>query len=182
MVRPQVPPTAISIRTPCARRCQNSATSTHCWPISKQSCPTSGIALWRASFWAEGTPSLCSPEAMARLLEGCARVLRFAADIEVTLEANPGTIERGRFGATARRALRASRWARRVFPMRSCSCSVAFMQADDTRRAAEELHAAGLSNFNLDLMYGLRDRPRRRPAPISMPRWRWHPPMCRTIS
>ena len=27
--------------------------------------------------------------------------------------------------------------------------------ADETRRAAEELHAAGLANFNLDLMYAL---------------------------
>ena len=36
-------------------------------------------------------------EAIGRLLEAARRELRLAADVEITLEANPGTIERGRF-------------------------------------------------------------------------------------
>src|SRR4051812_26891159 len=48
-------------------------------------------------FMGGGTPSLFSPAAIGRLLE-CARgQLGFVEDIEITLEANPGTIERGKF-------------------------------------------------------------------------------------
>ncbi|MFZ0552664.1 MAG: radical SAM protein, partial [Steroidobacteraceae bacterium] len=48
-------------------------------------------------FFGGGTPSLFSPHAIALLLESARRQLTLATDLEVTLEANPGTIERGRF-------------------------------------------------------------------------------------
>ncbi len=78
------------------------------------------------------------------------------AEAEITLEANPGTIERGRFAdyrgggdqpRLARRAELRCRAARAARPHPQ--------RAGDTERAVEELQAAGLTNFNLDLMFGL---------------------------
>ena len=48
-------------------------------------------------FFGGGTPSLFAPDDFARLLDAFAARGSLAADVEVTLEANPGTIERGRF-------------------------------------------------------------------------------------
>src|SRR6186713_370755 len=48
-------------------------------------------------FMGGGTPSLFSPRAIQRVLDAARRSLTFAQDVEVTMEANPGTIERGRF-------------------------------------------------------------------------------------
>src|SRR5215831_17557880 len=48
-------------------------------------------------FLGGGTPSLFSPAAIAELLGAARRLLGLAHDLEVTLEANPGAIERGAF-------------------------------------------------------------------------------------
>jgi oxygen-independent coproporphyrinogen-3 oxidase len=106
-------------------------------------------------FFGGGTPSLFAPEAIGRLLEAVRRHLHVAPDAEVTLEANPGAIERGAF-----REYRAAGVTR--VSLGAQSFAAATLQAlgrihspADTQRAAAELHAAGMSNFNLDLMYGL---------------------------
>ena len=44
-----------------------------------------------------GTPSLFSAAALDRLLSGVRALTAWRPDVEVTLEANPGTVERGRF-------------------------------------------------------------------------------------
>ena len=103
-------------------------------------------------FLGGGTPSLFSPPALARLLAGICGQLELAADAEVTLEANPGTIERGRFADyRAAGITRVSLGAQSFDPQQL----ERIHSAADTERAVQELHAAGLSNFNLDLMYGL---------------------------
>src|SRR5262245_35487970 len=48
-------------------------------------------------FLGGGTPSLFGVAAISSLLEGLAARLSFASGVEVTMEANPGTIEHGRF-------------------------------------------------------------------------------------
>jgi hypothetical protein len=50
-----------------------------------------------AVFFGGGTPSLFSPAGIGRILDHAAGRLKFAADAEITLEANPGTVEHGRF-------------------------------------------------------------------------------------
>ena len=52
-------------------------------------------------FFGGGTPSLFQPEAFARLLAHCGNGSPLRPDAEITLEANPGTIERGRFSGYA---------------------------------------------------------------------------------
>ena len=109
-------------------------------------------------FFGGGTPSLFAPEDFARLLGALAARIEFAGDAEITLEANPGTIERGRFAgyrrgrhqsrvagrAEFRRRMRCSAWAASIRPRtrtaRSRSCSAAetrqFQSRSDVRAAA----------------------------------------------
>jgi putative oxygen-independent coproporphyrinogen III oxidase len=106
-------------------------------------------------FFGGGTPSLFPPRAIARLLECARRQLSLAADAEVTLEANPGAIERGAFREYfAAGVTRVSLGAQSFDPRRLAALGRIHSPAD-TRAAAAELHAAGLANFNLDLMYAL---------------------------
>jgi putative oxygen-independent coproporphyrinogen III oxidase len=106
-------------------------------------------------FFGGGTPSLFSPDSIARVLAAARRHLAVALDAEVTLEANPGAIERGAFGEyRAAGVTRVSLGAQSFAPEALAALGRIHTPAE-TRRAAEELHAAGLTNFNLDLMYAL---------------------------
>ena len=106
-------------------------------------------------FLGGGTPSLFSPAAIAQLLEHARSRLGFAGSIEVTLEANPGTIERGRFSEYRAAGITRVSLGAQSFDARQLARLGRIHSADETRRAAEELHAAGIANFNLDLMYAL---------------------------
>ena len=106
-------------------------------------------------FMGGGTPSLFSPAAIGRVLEEARALFGFEPDIEITLEANPGTIERGRFAEYAAVGVNRVSLGAQSFGARQLEVLGRIHSAADTARAAEELHAAGLDNFNLDLMYGL---------------------------
>jgi putative oxygen-independent coproporphyrinogen III oxidase len=106
-------------------------------------------------FMGGGTPSLFSPTAIGRVLEEARALFGFASDIEITLEANPGTIERGRFAEYAAAGVNRVSLGAQSFGAQQLQVLGRIHSASDTERAAEELHAAGISNFNLDLMYGL---------------------------
>ncbi len=106
-------------------------------------------------FFGGGTPSLLAPETIARLFDGFRRRLAFAPEVEITLEANPGTIERGRFAEY--RAAGVNRFSLGVqsFDDAMLKRLGRIHSAREAIVAAEELHAAGAANFNLDLMHGL---------------------------
>jgi putative oxygen-independent coproporphyrinogen III oxidase len=106
-------------------------------------------------FLGGGTPSLFAPQAIEQLLTTARGVLRFAADVEVTLEANPGTIERGRFSEYRAAGVTRVSLGAQSFSGASLAALGRIHSPAETRRAAAELHACGLSNFNLDLMYAL---------------------------
>ena len=106
-------------------------------------------------FLGGGTPSLFSPAAIGRLLDHARARIGFASSIEVTLEANPGTIERGKFAEYRGAGVTRVSLGAQSFDARQLKLLGRIHSADETRRAAEELHAAGLENFNLDLMYAL---------------------------
>ncbi|QIE46150.1 coproporphyrinogen III oxidase [Pseudohalocynthiibacter aestuariivivens] len=61
---------------------------------------TSGRVM-RSVFFGGGTPSLMAPETVAAILERVAQLWTPANDIEITLEANPGSVEADRFRAYA---------------------------------------------------------------------------------
>jgi oxygen-independent coproporphyrinogen-3 oxidase len=106
-------------------------------------------------FFGGGTPSLFSPEGIGRVIAVARRHLTLAADVEVTMEANPGAIERGKFGEYRAAGLTRVSLGAQSFDPRRLEVLGRIHSPDETRRAAEELHAAGLDNFNLDLMYAL---------------------------
>ncbi len=103
-------------------------------------------------YFGGGTPSIFSPDTFRTLLEAIP-----AAATEVTLEANPGAAENA--FADYRRAgiTRISLGAQSFDPVQLRRLG-RIHAADDSRRAAGEIAAAGFTSFNIDLMYGLPDQ------------------------
>jgi putative oxygen-independent coproporphyrinogen III oxidase len=64
--------------------------------IGRVAAETPGRVL-RSVFFGGGTPSLMRPETVAAVLDAARRAWTFANDIEITLEANPTSVEAGRF-------------------------------------------------------------------------------------
>jgi len=106
-------------------------------------------------FFGGGTPSLFPPDEIARLLSALRERIAFAADAEITLEANPGTIERGRFSGYRDAGVNRISLGAQSFAASALQSLGRIHGPEDTLRAVDELRAAGLENFNLDLMYAL---------------------------
>ncbi len=106
-------------------------------------------------FFGGGTPSLFPPEEFARLLGALRQRIAFADDAEITMEANPGTIERGRFAGYAEAGINRVSLGAQSFDARALQVLGRIHSAEETHRAVEELRTAKLENFNLDLMYAL---------------------------
>jgi len=106
-------------------------------------------------FFGGGTPSLFQPEDFGRLIRALRQRIAFADDAEITLEANPGTIERGRFAGYRDAGINRVSLGAQTFAPRALEVLGRIHTADDTHRAVAELRAAKLDNFNLDLMYAL---------------------------
>ena len=106
-------------------------------------------------FMGGGTPSLFSPNAIARVLDATRKHLTVAPDAEVTMEANPGTIERGKFAEYHAAGVNRVSLGAQSFNAQRLETLGRIHSPQETRRAAEELHTAGIENFNLDLMYAL---------------------------
>jgi oxygen-independent coproporphyrinogen-3 oxidase len=81
--------------------------------------------------------------------------MRCADDMEVTLETNPGTVEHGRFSGYRDAGVNRVSLGAQTFSESHLKLLGRIHGADEIRRAVDELVTAGLTNFNLDLMYGL---------------------------
>jgi oxygen-independent coproporphyrinogen-3 oxidase len=105
-----------------------------------------------------GTPSLFSAQALETLVSGIHKQLKLAHDCEITLEANPGTIERGQFSAY--RALGINRISLGVqsFNAKHLKRLGRIHSNEEAIKAVEEIHQAGFKTFNIDLMHGLPDQ------------------------
>lgn len=106
-------------------------------------------------FLGGGTPSLFSPAALARLLDALRAALPVSGDAEISLEANPGTIEHGRFAEYRAAGINRVSLGAQSFDDPTLQRLGRIHAAGDTTRAVEELRRAGIDNFNLDLMYAL---------------------------
>ncbi len=106
-------------------------------------------------FFGGGTPSLFSPKAIGDILDGVGEQLHLANDIEITMEANPGTVEQKRFEGF------------RAAGINRLSLGIQSLQ-DDKLKALGRIHSAkeaitainaaknaGFDDFNCDLMFGL---------------------------
>jgi oxygen-independent coproporphyrinogen-3 oxidase len=106
-------------------------------------------------FFGGGTPSLFQPTSIARLLEGIAGIRPLADDVEITLEANPGTVEQGRL-----RGFRDAGVRRLSFGIQSFDADVLqtlgrIHGPDEARAAIRAARAAGFDDLNLDLIFAV---------------------------
>lgn len=101
-----------------------------------------------------GTPSLFSPGSIDALLSGVRARLPLEPGAEVTLEANPGTVEAGRFRGFRDAGVSRISIGVQSFDDRMLSALGRIHSADEARRAIAAALAA-FDNVNIDLMYGL---------------------------
>lgn len=106
-------------------------------------------------FFGGGTPSLFAPDELGRFLEAARSLVQFASDVEVTLEANPGTVEHGRFSGYREAGINRVSLGAQTFDPDHLRTLGRIHGSGDIVRAVDEVRSAGLENFNLDLMYGL---------------------------
>lgn len=102
-----------------------------------------------------GTPSLLSADAYRRLLTAIEARLGFANDIEITLEANPGTVERGRFEGFREAGINRLSLGIQSFNDHQLKALGRIHSGAEAMGAVTAARAAGFDNFNLDLMHGL---------------------------
>lgn len=114
--------------------------------------------LLHSIFIGGGTPSLISPGEIGRLLQAIEARIPFSDDIEITMEANPGTVEAGRF--TAYRAVGVNRISIGIqsFQDDKLKRLGRIHGSEEAIRAAKLATEAGLNSFNTDLMHGLPDQ------------------------
>lgn len=101
-----------------------------------------------------GTPSLFSPESIDRLLAAVRARIPVEPEAEVTLEANPGTAEAGRFRGYRDAGVNRVSLGIQSFEDAKLRALGRIHSADEARRAID-MALAVFDNVNLDLMYGL---------------------------
>jgi len=106
-------------------------------------------------FFGGGTPSLFSARAIEAVLARLRELLPVAGEAEVTLEANPGTVEHGAFAAYRDAGVNRVSLGAQSFDDRHLAALGRIHASGEIDKAVAELRTAGIDNFNLDLMYGL---------------------------
>ena len=166
----QVPPLALYVHIPwCVQKCPYCDFNSH---AQKQAIPeaeyvsallddlsadlafVAGRTL-SSIFIGGGTPSLFSAQAIGQLLAGIQERIPFDDNIEITLEANPGTVEAGRFaGYQSAGVNRFSIGVQSFNPLHLQKLGRIHDPAQAVA-AAHQASALKLRSFNLDLMHGL---------------------------
>ena len=165
-----IPPLALYVHFPwCVRKCPYCDFNSHTLhgelaqgpylarlgrDLAAQAPAVAGRTV-QSVFLGGGTPSLFSPRSIQQVLALAREHLGLAPDAEVTLEANPGTIERGAFAEYRAAGVNRVSLGAQSFDGPTLTALGRIHSPQETRIAAQELHAAGLANFNLDLMYAL---------------------------
>lgn len=119
--------------------------------LKKIQTPTPLISI----FMGGGTPSLFSATALKKLLDAIQQRIEFSPNIEITLEANPGTVEYQRFAGYHEAGINRLSIGIQSFQTEKLKALGRIHDAQEAIRAAETAHRAGFTNFNLDLMHGL---------------------------
>lgn len=109
----------------------------------------------KSIFMGGGTPSLFSGNSIGVLLDFIRTHLKLSPNIEITLEANPGTVEQKRFQAYFDAGINRISLGVQSFDPLQLKKLGRIHSSDEARLAIETLQQAGFENFNIDLMYGL---------------------------
>lgn len=168
---PAVIPLSLYIHMPwCVNKCPYCDFNSHQTPASGfderryinallQDIELSLHSIWGRSiisvFIGGGTPSLFSPASIHQLLSGIRKLLGLAATREVTMEANPGTVEQGKFHEFASAGINRLSLGIQSFNDIHLEALGRIHTANESRKAVLIAQKAGFSNINLDLMFGL---------------------------
>jgi len=162
------PPLALYIHLPwCVRKCPYCDFNSHAATAIPEAAYIDALladlesalpAIWgrriHTVFFGGGTPSLFTPEGIDRILTGVRTLTQLVPGAEITLEANPGTVEAGRFaGFRAAGVTRVSLGIQSFDPRHLAA--LGRIHDDREARAAAALAATHFDTFNLDLMYAL---------------------------
>lgn len=109
----------------------------------------------RSIFFGGGTPSLISPAGIEYLLNSISKVLTFTPDMEVTLEANPGTVEHFNLADYKLAGINRISLGVQSFDNEKLQILGRIHKQNETLAAIDKLHQSNLKSFNLDLMHGL---------------------------
>lgn len=166
----EVPPLALYVHLPwCVRKCPycdfNSHTAGKDAPRAryiKSLLADLDIEAARAPnrplisvFLGGGTPSLFPPADIAILMDGIRERFELIENAEITMEANPGTVECGDPAGYKRAGINRLSIGAQSFNEQALTTLGRIHSVADISRAVEEAHAAGFANINLDVMYGL---------------------------
>ena len=102
-----------------------------------------------------GTPSLLTGDAYTRLLSEVDSLIGLADNCEITLEANPGTVETGRSKEYVKAGINRISIGIQSLQSDKLKALGRIHGANEATYAAEQAKEAGLNSFNLDLMHGL---------------------------
>jgi putative oxygen-independent coproporphyrinogen III oxidase len=106
-------------------------------------------------FLGGGTPSLFTPDEIASLLDAVRERYVFADNVEITMEANPGTVECGDPAGYRQAGVNRLSIGAQSFNPTSLTTLGRIHSVDDIGRSVRAATAAGFSNINIDLMYAL---------------------------
>jgi len=106
-------------------------------------------------FFGGGTPSLFSPEGIDRLLADVRARIALKPQAEITLEANPGTVDHARFKGFREAGINRLSIGIQSFQPELLKKIGRIHSDTEAITAVEAAHQAGFENFNLDLMFGL---------------------------
>lgn len=102
-----------------------------------------------------GTPSLLSAESMQVLMDGVRNIITLDSQAEVTMEANPGTVEAERFYAYQQAGINRISIGVQSFGSDKLITLGRIHGPEEAKKAARLAAELGLRSFNLDLMHGL---------------------------
>lgn len=102
-----------------------------------------------------GTPSLLSVDGYKDLLAGLHKQVEFAQDIEITMEANPGTFEAEKFAGYRKLGINRLSIGVQSFADKQLQKLGRIHDGQQAITAIKMAKAAGFDNFNIDLMHGL---------------------------
>lgn len=102
-----------------------------------------------------GTPSLFSADSIRMLLQNICDLLPFNSDMEITLEANPSTLETGRYNSYLEAGVNRLSLGIQSFDQKSLASLGRVHTAAQALAAVKTAKTTGFSSINLDLMFGL---------------------------
>lgn len=162
-------PLALYVHWPwCVRKCPycdfNSYGAPRCIPEAAYVTALTEDLAWAARaaagrqvssvFFGGGTPSLMSADGFSRLMDAIRRTVTLTDDCEISMEANPGTVERNRFKAYAAAGVNRISLGIQSFSDENLKRLGRIHSVSDAMKSIEAAHEA-FENINLDVMYAL---------------------------